>query len=89
MRCVILLITGKVQGVSFRDYAKKKARELGLAGFVRNEPDGSVRVEAEGEEKDVEEFIRWCREGSPEAEAADVKITRQPLHDFQGFEIRQ
>lgn len=57
-------VFGRVQGVFFRDAAKKKAEELVLTGFVKNEFGGdSVYIEAEGEKKNLEEFIRWCRKG--------------------------
>src|SRR5258706_2006965 len=60
-------VTGKVQGVFFRASAREKAEELGVKGFVRNEPDGSVYIEAEAEEIILEQFLDWCREGPPRA----------------------
>lgn len=87
MHAVNILIRGKVQGVSFRDSAKKVADDLGLAGLARNEADGSVHVELEGEEKEIERFVAWCHEGSELAKVEEVKVTRQPLNDFQGFRI--
>jgi len=82
-----LRITGKVQGVFFRESAKKAADRLGLSGFVRNEPDGSVYAEAEGEEALLKEFAEWCRQGPESAEVQEVKIIRQPLRDLDGFTI--
>ncbi|MBL4736088.1 MAG: acylphosphatase, partial [Flavobacteriales bacterium] len=53
-------IEGKVQGVWFRASTRDEAGRLGLRGFVRNEPDGSVYAEVEGEENEINEFVKWC-----------------------------
>ena len=62
---VDLHVTGRVQGVSFRWYAAREATRLGLAGWVRNEPDGSVRAHAEGPDDAVDEFVAWCAGQGP------------------------
>ncbi len=80
-------ITGKVQGVSFRVSAKAKADELGLGGFVQNEPDGSVYIEAEGYDKTLEKFINWCREGPQLAEVESVDTESAKLRHFNSFRI--
>jgi len=89
MQSFTIRISGKVQGVSFREYAKGKAYELRLNGFIRNEPDGSVYAEVEGEEEDLKKFIEWCHEGPESAKVDEVKGTRQPFRDFQSFEIER
>ena len=68
-------ISGQVQGVFFRASAKQKADSLNLRGFVRNEPDGSVYAEAEGEEDNLRPFIEWCIKGPQQAyvDKCDVK----------------
>ena len=68
-------ISGQVQGVFFRASAKQKADSLKLRGFVRNEPDGSVYAEAEGEEHNLKSFVEWCKKGPQQAfvEKCDVK----------------
>lgn len=58
-----LTVTGRVQGVSFRMYAERAAARLGVAGWVRNEPDGSVAIHAEGDVDAVEAFVRWTHDG--------------------------
>src|SRR3546814_11539266 len=68
-------ITGKVQGVWFRDSTKAVANQLGITGFVRNEPDGSVYAEAEGTSLKLNNFVEWCREGPDRAEVSDVQVT--------------
>lgn len=89
MRCVSIRVTGQVQGVSFREFAKGIADELGLDGFVRNEPDGSVYIEVEGEEGPMEKFTAWCRQGPEHAKVEKVEVKRQPLHDFDGFQVER
>ncbi len=78
MRRVALRITGKVQGVFYRRDAAREGQRLGLAGFVRNEPDGSVHAEAEGDSAAVGAFIRWCRRGPPNARVEGVSVEELP-----------
>lgn len=79
-------ITGKVQGVSFRSTAKRHADKLGLQGFARNEPDGSVYIEAEGPEENLQEFLKWCQEGSPLAKVKSVESAAHDPKGHSGFE---
>jgi acylphosphatase len=68
-------VTGRVQGVWFRASAEREAARLGVAGFARNERDGSVTVEAEGPAPAVDAMVAWCRSGPPRAEVAGVEVT--------------
>lgn len=79
-------IFGKVQGVSFRYYARQKAQELSLSGFVRNEPDGTVYIEAEGEKKNFQKFLDWCHKGPDTArvEKVDFKFSAE-MKNFTEF----
>ncbi len=70
-----LIITGRVQGVCFRDYTVKEARRLGLGGWVRNLYDGSVEALAEGEEAVLRQLELWCWQGSPAADVSGVAAT--------------
>lgn len=70
-------VTGRVQGVFFRRSVADEAGRLGLAGFVRNEPDGSVTFEAEGEKKSVTRLLSWAETGPPGARVE--KLTREDL----------
>ncbi len=71
-----LRIYGKVQGVFFRKYAQMTAQSLGLGGFVRNEPDGSVYAEVEGAPEAVENFVKWAHRGSPAAKVERVEVEK-------------
>lgn len=84
-----LHITGKVQGVFYRDSTRQKANELGITGYVRNQPDGSVYAEAEGPEEALNAFIEWCHKGPPKAEVADVNVSTGSWVGYIGFEIRR
>ncbi len=84
-----LHIKGKVQGVWYRASARRKAEELGLRGYVRNEPDGTVYAEAEGEEASLQAFVRWCEEGPEQARVEQVDVKEGNLQGFRGFEIQR
>lgn len=81
-------IAGKVQGVFFRVSTKQKADELFITGIVKNESDGSVYVEAEGEEGVLSEFIEWCKVGPQLAHVNQYVIQEQnELKEFTAFTI--
>jgi acylphosphatase len=83
-----LKIYGHVQGVGFRHETYWKARKLHVAGFVMNEPDGSVYVEAEGEEAALNEFLMWCRRGPWPANVEKIETEwAEPSGKFTGFRI--
>jgi acylphosphatase len=69
-----LLISGRVQGVFYRASAQEEATRLGLAGEIRNLPDGRVEAVVEGARESIEEFIAWCRRGPPSAEVENVGV---------------
>lgn len=75
MKRALVRIHGCVQGVFFRHSAREKARELNITGFARNEEDSSVYIEAEGEEKMLEEFIAWCRIGPELAKVEKIEVS--------------
>lgn len=82
-------VFGLVQGVFFRHTAKLKAEEFGLGGFVRNEADGSVYLEAEGDEAALETLLAWCRRGPASAKVEKIEFSfSAPSGTFRHFEIR-
>ncbi len=88
-KAVVLKIYGKVQGVGFRYYTQKKARDMKLNGFVQNKPDGSVYVEAEGDAGQLDLFIDWCKDGPSWARVTKVEQQFVPvLGRTDGFFIR-
>ena len=82
-----ITVTGKVQGVWFRDTARREATRLGLAGFARNEPDGSVYIEVEGPEQALQQFLAWCHEGPQEARVESVAHSAHEPIGHGGFTI--
>lgn len=68
------VVHGRVQGVSFRWYTRQEAERLGLVGWVRNERDGTVRLEAQGPEEDVEALLAWVRHGPTHARVTEVDV---------------
>jgi acylphosphatase len=81
-----LKIHGMVQGVGFRYSAVRAARNYGVAGWVRNERDGTVGVFCEGEKQAVDRFLAWCRKGPPAANVRNVEVEQKTYrgryHDF-------
>ena len=73
-RTVALRVVGIVQGVGYRASTRRKALSLGLAGWVRNEADGSVRAEARGPAAQVDALVAWCRRGPAMARVDAVEV---------------
>ncbi|QWC86767.1 acylphosphatase [Nocardioidaceae bacterium] len=84
-------VHGTVQGVFFRATCVEEAQRAGVRGWVRNEPDGTVSAHFEGAPDAVEQMVRWCREGSPQAEVTGVEATQatpEGLENLESFEQR-
>lgn len=80
-------VRGEVQGVGFRAATKRMAIALGINGNIRNEADGSVLIEAEGDEGKMEEFISWCHKGPAQATVSEVQITSGVVQGFSEFVV--
>lgn len=80
-------VSGKVQGVWFRKYTKIEADKLGLKGFVRNNPDGKVYIEAEGEETLMLEFVGWLHKGAPLSKVKNVTYGTAHVVGYETFVI--
>jgi acylphosphatase len=89
LQTVSLHITGKVQGVYYRQSARTKALSLGITGWVQNLPGQSVQIIATGRSGQLNEFMEWCKKGPPAAKVNQVTVTEQALEIFEEFMIRR
>lgn len=88
-RRIHAVIEGRVQGVCFRYYARERAVELGLQGWVMNLADGRVETVAEGDADRVESYLSWCRNGPPMAVVRRIDVVEEPAKgDLMTFEVR-
>jgi acylphosphatase len=87
MRSVQLIITGKVQGVFYRASARRKANELGITGWIKNNKDGNVEVIASGDDTQIEKFINWCKQGPDNAVVERVIVKEKENLHFKDFTI--
>lgn len=89
-RCVLVIVSGKVQGVNFRRYTQATAQKLGVYGWVRNLPSGSVEGCFEGDAGAVNSLLEWCRSGPPAGRVDNLEILEQNVFGgFTDFQIRQ
>jgi acylphosphatase len=82
-------VRGQVQGVGYRAACCSRCQELGLSGWVRNRPDGSVEVEAEGDPRDLTELRIWCEKGPAHAVVNSVASSQVAATGSDWFEIRR
>ncbi len=83
-----MVVTGRVQGVFFRDACARRARAEGLAGWVRNRPDGRVEAWFEGDPQAVENLLAWCREGPRHAAVTGVEVSEERSAGLEDFRIQ-
>lgn len=83
-----ITVSGKVQGVFYRASTKEKAEQLGIKGFVRNQSDGTVYIEAEGEVSQLDAFIDWCKIGSKFSKVENVHFSPSDIVSFSNFDIQ-
>jgi acylphosphatase len=81
-------VSGLVQGVFYRKNAQQEAQKLGLRGCVNNVVDGSVYIEAEGEEEILKKYVDWCKKGPEKAQVTDVKVEEDVLQHYPDFVIK-
>lgn len=87
MKTVHLLISGKVQGVFFRETARKKAEQLNIKGWIKNTKDEKVEAFVSGENESVDDFVNWARVGPERAKVKDVIISERGYTYFEKFEV--
>jgi acylphosphatase len=84
-----VIVTGEVQGVSFRYYTKEKAKMLGIKGWIKNLPEGQVEAVFEGLEDKVKEMVEWCKKGPSLSKVNHVRVEfRDYKQEFDEFERR-
>ncbi len=87
MKNIQIIISGKVQGVSFREFAKEAANMLNIVGYAKNLNDGTLKIVAEGDEQKIQEFIEKIKTGTLNAKVEKVEIVErgylQNLHNFE------
>ena len=79
---------GRVQGVFFRDTTRRRAQELGVAGWVANRDDGAVEAAFEGDAEAVDAMVELCRRGPGRAEVTALEVADEPPEGLSGFEVR-
>jgi acylphosphatase len=82
-----VIVHGRVQGVFFRDTARRMAQSRRVAGWVRNNPDGTVEVVFEGEREAVEDLVGWCHDGPRGAAVERVESFEEEPEGLEGFRI--
>lgn len=82
-----IVVSGRVQGVFFRDSCRRFAQSRGVAGRATNLPDGRVEVIAEGPEEAVDALVEWCRSGPSYAEVTGIEVVNEDPEDLDGFAI--
>lgn len=83
-----LVVKGRVQGVFFRASTKEKALALGIKGWVKNLPDDTVEIVAEGQKEFISDFIEWCKAGPKHAVVSEIEIEHLPsTGEFKDFNI--
>jgi len=88
-RKIIIDVFGRVQGVFFRSTTRKKARKWGLKGYVKNMPDGSVHIEAEGPEEKLEKLLKFAHNGPSFARVDRVESEyKEATNEFRRFRVR-
>ena len=87
MKLYKILVTGRVQGVGFRRAAANEAIVRGLNGFVKNLPDGSVYIEAEGPVDQLDSYLEWCRKGPGMSNVRSISVERSEPSGYDDFRI--
>ncbi len=84
-----VIVKGRVQGVFYRAHTQRQADRLGVKGYVKNLPDGSVEAVFKGDPQSVSQMVEWCRKGPAASNVEDVLTqSRKDLSNFKNFEIR-
>ena len=89
VRNIAVTVKGKVQGVWFRHFTEKEAVKLGLHGYVMNNENGTVYIEASGPINKIEQFLHWCKTGSPLSRVQNLQIVDSDIEYKDSFQIKR
>ena len=89
LQTVVIKVFGEVQGVFYRQRTKENAIQIGIRGYVKNLPDGSVEIVATGTAKQLDQLTNWCWRGSDQSIVTSVVCSELPLQQFEGFIIQR
>ncbi len=89
MQTLSIIVSGKVQGVWYRQSTKEKAMELGITGEVCNQPDSTVKIIATGTKELLSLFTEWCNQGPPRAKVTNLDVKELPVQSFKSFTIER
>ena len=87
MKSLKIIVSGRVQRVFYRASTKAVADQMGIKGIIKNQKDGSVYIEAEGEDSIMADFIDWCKYGPDDARVDDIVIEEMELKNYRNFDI--
>ena len=87
MKHLDIIIRGKVQGVFFRATSKAVADQLGVKGYARNLEDGTVAIEAEGDDFSLDVFLEFCHKGSDRSVVEKIDVSEGEVKNYRNFEI--
>jgi acylphosphatase len=88
MKSAVIIVSGKVQHKGFRFTAMQVAYQRGIRGFIKNDRGGTLYIEAEGEDEQLDGFIEWCRHGSIWSTVTDIEVKEGEFQGFTSFDIR-
>lgn len=89
MQTISITVSGKVQGVFFRQSTKEKASSLGITGIVKNLPNGNVYIIASGTAAQLKTLIDWCRQGPARAKVTGIMTQKIAFQEFNNFSIER
>ena len=89
LQTISILVSGRVQGVFYRQGTREKASELGITGYVKNLADGSVYILATGTKEQLDAFTAWCRLGPARASVNGIQTATEELQLLENFSVRR
>lgn len=89
LQTISITVGGIVQGVFYRQSTKEKALELGIAGIVKNLPDGNVFILATGTNEQLDQLVQWCRVGPARAKVTSVNVEKMEVQEYFGFTVQR